>query len=216
MLRSGIVLSGNDARQLLSDGGTEDPESLYGYDSFNDSKFIFVQFKNAGNFGLIVSIDRHSGDIKLGKDYFYNDSTNVLKNFRWEQVKNEKTFKNVALYLKNETMGNINRINCREVKIQIGKYAQYDRAINLKWLEKGKSKWRGVWVNGYKPFVVVVPMDRAIEPDSLFGDEELSSTPGVTMRRGRHMSFSSGWTDDFTKALKDKHVPVLWSHDDVK
>jgi hypothetical protein len=144
--------------------------------------------------------------------YGHGSEQNIFKGFRWEQVKNEKRFKNVAVYLTGG-MGNIIRVDCRELVIQVGKYAQYDRAISVKYLQKGKQKWNGVWAT-YDPFVVVVPMDKAINPDDMFGDEDISNTPGVTVKKGRYRSFDPRWRTDFVAQLKAKHVPVLWSHAD--
>jgi hypothetical protein len=214
-LKTSKVVSGKEAEQLVQDNYNDNFDHFFPKpeQSFDDSKFAFVLFSGSGSLNaLLVSIAKNNGDIVLGKDMFYGHGSeqNIFKGFRWEQVKNEKRFKNVVVYLTGG-MGNIVRVDCRELVIQVGKYAQYDRAISVKYLHKGKQKWAGVWAT-YDPFVVVVPMDKAIDPDSLFGDDELSSTPGVTVRKSRYSSFDPRWKTDFVSKLKANHVPVLWSH----
>lgn len=211
-LKTAKVISANDARQELVAGGMDDPDEVYPH-LLDDSKYVYVSFSSGpGRFGLLVSISKSNGDIVMGKSFFYGHEHNIFKGFRWEQIKNEKRFKNVTVYLTGG-MGNIIRVDCRELVIQVGKYAQYDRAILVKYLQKGKQKWQGIWAT-YDPFVVVVPTDKAINPDSLFGDAELSSTPGVTVKKGRYSSFDPRWKADFVDQMKAHHVPVVWSHED--
>lgn len=210
-LKSAKVISGKEAEQMVRrdfdnnfDHFFPNPER-----SFNDGEFAFVLFSGSGL--LLVSISKKTGDIVLGKDIFYA-TPNIFTGFRWEQVKHQKSFKNATVYLTGG-MGNIIRVDCREVVIQVGKYAQYDKAILVKYLQVGKQKWSGVWAS-YEPFVVVVPRDKAISPDGIYGDENLAKTPGVVVQKGRYKSFDPQWRKDFVAQLKAKHVPVLWSHED--
>jgi hypothetical protein len=216
-LKSSKLVSGKEAEQMVRDDFGDHFDRMFPNpsQSFDDSKFAFVLFMGSGaHASLLVSVDKHNGDLKMGKDYFHGNDNNIFKAFRWEQVKNEKTFKNATVYLTGG-MGNIIRVDCREIKIQVGKYAQYDKAISVKYLQKGKQKWQGVWAT-YDPLVVVVPTDKAIQPDDMFGDAELSSTPGVTVKKSRYSSFDPRWKSDFLAQLKAMHVPVLWSHEQAK
>lgn len=184
-------------------------------EKFDDSKYAYITFGSATDkIAFLVSVDRNSGDIDMDRVYFNPGEQNIFKGFGWEQVRQRKVFEKVTLYLEGG-MGNIVRVDCRELHIETGPYAQYSKTIHVKYLEKGKSKWRGT-VIGYKPFVVVVPTAKAIQPDSLFGEPDTSSTPGISVSRSRYSSFDPRFVSDFVDKLKDAKVPILWSHEEVR
>lgn len=121
-----------------------------------------------------------------------------------------QTFTNVTIYLRGG-MGNINRIDVRELTVERGvKYAQYNDAVRVTWLEKGKRKKAGLYLT-YAPFLLVVNREDAIEPASIFGATELGSTPGVSVRRSRYSAFDDGWVRDFRALLTEKNVTPLVS-----
>lgn len=215
-LKSSSVLSANDAKQLLINTGSGDPEEHSPKGTFDDSKYVFVQFSaGPGRFGVLVSVNKNNGDVVYGSDYFYGHDINIFKGFRWEQIKNEKRFQNVAMYVSGG-MGNVIRVDCKELIIQIGKYAQYEKAIMTKYLQKNKSKWRGNWITGHNPFCIVVPITKAINPDDLYSDENISNNPNVVVKKGRYASFDPRWESDFIAQLKAKQIPIVWSHENIK
>lgn len=171
---------------------------------------MYVVFNHGG---FVVSVDKNSGDIVDGKVYFYGDATNVIKGFRWQEVKHEKHFEKVTVYTTGEFMGNVHRRDMNTLTIRVGKYAQYHDAINLIYKQKGKQKMASQWIS-YDPFVVVVPTAKAINPDDMMGASEPGSTPGVSISRSRYSSFDDRWRSDFMAKLKAAHVPILWSHED--
>lgn len=58
-------------------------------------------------------------------------------------------------------MGNVTRTDCRSLTVETGvKYAQYNNAVRVTWLAKGKRKARAT-VLTYNPFLIVVETRRA-------------------------------------------------------
>lgn len=178
-----------------------------------DDHLVYVLFNHGG---MAVSVNKNTGEIVDGSHMFYGDAKNVVTGFRWEEVKTEKTFENVTVYQSGDFMGNIIRRDMKKLTIRIGKYAQYHKAINLIYLEKGKQKMRQTWVASHSPFVVVVPTNKAINPDEMYGASEPGSTPGVSVARSRYSSFDPRWESDFMAKLKAEHVPIVWSHENAK
>lgn len=215
-ITSSKLISAVEARQVITSGST-DPEivaDLFPMKLFNDELYVYVYFMR-GTYGFIASVDRHNGNIVMGRGMFSHHDNNIFSGFRWQQKRGEKNFKDVTLYLAGG-MGNIIRTDCRAVTVQVGKYAQYTHAINVQFLPKGKSKPRKMWIADSSPFCVIVPMSKALQPDDIFGSEEPGSVDGVTVKRGRYSAFDPRWESDFLEQLKAKHVPVLWSHEDAK
>lgn len=62
---------------------------------------------------------------------------------------------NCTLYRTSEFFGNAVAQECKWVRTEIVKYAQYPRAIKVSYLEKGKRKARA-FIASYQPRVVIV------------------------------------------------------------
>jgi hypothetical protein len=116
-----------------------------------------------------------------------------------------ETFADVTIYL--HCAFNVNRIDCKAVTITRGvKYAQYNDATRVEFLEKGKRKPRGTMLT-FRPFLIVLPTAEAIEPDGMFGSVE--ETPTATVSRGRYSSCDPGWVRDFMAKLEKSGVAPL-------
>jgi hypothetical protein len=119
-----------------------------------------------------------------------------------------QTLGTCTLYFKNSLMGNIVRCDVRELKIEEGKYAQYDKALRVTFTPRGKRKARGIWVTSY-PFLVVLDSKDAFDPQSFFGQAEDSGN-GVTVARSRFSAFDSGWVDEFMADLAQRGITPLY------
>ena len=94
----------------------------------------------------------------------------------------------------------IRSIACREIKVEIVKYAQYDDAVKITYLQKGKRKHR-VMLKGYRPWFVVVKGHEInqIKPDMEPLNDEMSMS--------RHTSFDESWkieADAYIAALSNE------------
>jgi hypothetical protein len=117
-----------------------------------------------------------------------------------------QTFKDVTIYLSG--MLGVKRYDVREVRIRTGvQYAQYNAAIEVKFKEPRQKNFRGT-VLTYKPFVIVMSRDQAVNPDDPFVPVE-SDTPGVTVRKGRYSAHDERYETDFLAKIAGR--PTLFS-----
>lgn len=87
----------------------------------------------------------------------------------------------------------------RNVKVETGKYAQYDKAYFVTFTEKGKRK-AVCNVLYYKPFLLITRASVSLTPDDPFTPVE-TSVPGVSVKRTRFSSFDPAYEAEFkTKA----------------
>lgn len=84
-------------------------------------------------------------------------------------------------------------------------YAQYPAAPFVQFIPKGKRKARELQLS-YEPFLMVLE-GHGLKLESagdIYGPEQPGATPGVTVRHGRHSSFSPGWANDFNAVLAQR------------
>jgi hypothetical protein len=100
-----------------------------------------------------------------------------------------KTFDNVALY--RAGMFGVSRIDCKTVEITTGvKYAQYDDATRVRYLEKGKRKAAGFMLD-YKPWLRLLPVSTGVVP----ADALMPAVNGG--RQSRYTSYDPRYITDF-------------------
>ena len=111
-----------------------------------------------------------------------------------------KEFSNVVLYLKGGF--GVSTTACKVLKITTGvKYAQYDNATRVEYVEKGKRKPVGCMLT-YDPWARVMAEKDAVNPeDPLVKDGQFS--------RSRYGSFDPRYTTDFEDRIVG--VPTLYS-----
>lgn len=118
-----------------------------------------------------------------------------------EQTTHE--FENVTIY--RTGMFGVGALACKTVKVTTGvKYAQYENAIRVEYLEKGK-RTRRAFILDYKPWLRVVDSKVAIAPDEAIVKQENGSSVS------RYTSFDPRYMTDFEDGLVAKGVPVLLS-----
>jgi len=106
-----------------------------------------------------------------------------------------------TIYRSGEFMGNFYKLDCRAAKVAFGKYAQYESAVFVQFLAKGKRVWRE-FVQTYKPSVVILPGVGHFEPDSLFHNPVKAAGGQVTVEQGLYRSFDDRWQLDFDSKLE--------------
>ena len=112
-------------------------------------------------------------------------------------------FENVSVYRANEMFGCISRTDCKWIICEEGvKYAQYDNAVKIHFLEKGKRTAKTLTLS-YKPFFIAVPTAQAIEPDDWITPQADGS------RVSRYSSHDERWELDIRAQLKAAGVDPL-------
>ena len=87
------------------------------------------------------------------------------------------------------------------------KFAQYDNAPFIHFVEKGKRTPKG-YCEGYKPFFLILKGHGHPNPDDPFVTNDLDGVPGMVIKKSRYASCDSRYQTDFN-ALID---PYLNSH----
>ena len=125
-------------------------------------------------------------------------------------MENTTTFQNCSIYRSSEFMGNVIRQDCRDITITTGlKYAQYSDATKVEYTPTGKRKRCGIWLT-YRPFMVVLKAEDAIDPASMFGSSTAEDNHGLTVERSQYSSFDDRWETDFLAALASKNIQPLF------
>lgn len=121
-------------------------------------------------------------------------------------------FEKATIYTTSELMGNIVKTEVRKGEVEIKPYAQYSKAVHVRYVPNGKRKKRG-FVKSHEPFVLILEGHGHPEADSLYGEAEATQNGKVSVARGRYRCFHSGWVDDF-RSLISAHIND--SQDDIK
>jgi len=115
--------------------------------------------------------------------------------------------KKVSIYRTGGMMGEVIKEEVYLLECGTRKYAQYNDAPYVKYIQKRKRKATG-FVKGYNPYLLIVEgWDNGIDPKDAFVkcDEEIVN--GITWSRSRHLSFS----DDYKTEFNDVINPILES-----
>lgn len=88
-------------------------------------------------------------------------------------------------------MFGIRKTEVRQVKVELGPYAQYSEAVHVTYLEKGKRKARAM-VEGYRPYFLVLEGWGHPDPAGMW--EESSS---AELKVSRYSACDPRWQDDF-------------------
>ena len=105
-------------------------------------------------------------------------------------------YENCTIYYQGSFGFGYNKLECKWVEIEIGKYAQYGAAVHVKLLQKGKRKPVG-FVQTYKPsLVVVLGHGQPDVEDKMVKIDEISS-------RSKYSSCDPRWESDFLAWAKD-------------
>ncbi len=113
-------------------------------------------------------------------------------------------FQNCTLY--HNGMLGFSAIECKEVSIVIGKYAQYPSAVHVTFVPKGKRKDRG-FVQTFEPSVVVAAGFGNPDPQNMV---PISNDGVVAVSRSKYSSCDSRWISDFQAEILPK-LEVLFN-----
>lgn len=86
------------------------------------------------------------------------------------------------------------RTEVRLVRVTCGPYAQYQRALKLEWLAKGKRKPEGVWLS-YDPKCVILRGQGHPVPRHFMEDK------GGGVSESRASCFSPQWCEEFAQLI---------------
>jgi predicted ABC-type ATPase len=101
-----------------------------------------------------------------------------------------------TMYLASEFMGNINKIDVTDIKIKAKKYAQYEKALSVTFIPKGKRSPGGTTLT-YSPYILVLKGYNTPVPQSSMKP----IAPGV--EQSIYTSFDDRWQADFDKVVDD-------------
>lgn len=105
----------------------------------------------------------------------------------------------VTIYRKSEFGMGYVKVECRKFGFEHRKYAQYNNAVAVAFVEKGKRKVRGFHETTY-PSCVVLEGHGHPDPDDPMTAPEVSET-GCVVRRSRFSSFDPAWSEEFNAKL---------------
>lgn len=107
----------------------------------------------------------------------------------------------VTIYRKSEFGLGYTKVECRKFGFEHRKYAQYDGAIHVAFVPKGKRRVRGFVETSY-PSCVVLDGHGHPDPDSPWTAWGSSET-GCEVRQSRHMSFDPAWDKEFNAKMAE-------------
>lgn len=115
-------------------------------------------------------------------------------------------FAKVTIYSKGEMFGTITAVEARTASIERRAYAQYQNAIEVKFVKKGARKTRG-FVLTYRPHLLVLKGHGHPKPAGLFdgGVSNTSQDGQVTTHAAKHRAFDGGYGQDFD-AMIAQHI----------
>lgn len=119
-------------------------------------------------------------------------------------------FENVTMYRAGEMIGGIHATVCKSIEITFGvKYAQYNDAVKVVYLEKGKRNMRGFTLCGPHRWFRVCATPKAITPDAAMIPSPSMSTSGMACTISRYTSCDPRYQTDFEDKADAAGVPWL-------
>src|SRR5579875_1271441 len=119
-----------------------------------------------------------------------------------------KAFTNVVIYLVNELMGNVQRVDAKEARVTTGvRYAQYTDAVQVEWIEPRKRNWSRIILT-FQPFIFVLTKAAAVpQPSSLVPESN-------GCMRSKYPSHDARYISDFLATLKQAGAKPLFAMKD--
>ena len=107
--------------------------------------------------------------------------------------------------LYHETMFGYSVLHVRDLKIEVVKYAQYDKAVRVTFIEKGKRKRVGFMQTSHASLVVLEGHTTINTKPRM----ETETRNGITIESTRYSSFDARWSEEFDAALVASSATVL-------
>jgi len=112
------------------------------------------------------------------------------------------TLERATIYCRNGVLPGIKRFEVRDLQVELKSYAQYEDAVVITFIPKGKRNEREM-VQTYQPdLVVLAGWGHDLEPDSIWGETRPSGTPGVSVTNARYRSQDPRWGSEFGEKLQ--------------
>ncbi len=121
--------------------------------------------------------------------------------------------KKVTIYKKSEIGMGHNAIEASAYYAQVRPYAQHQRAFQFVFIPKASRNMREFYETRYPSLLVLEGWGHPKADELVKLWNTVSEGPHVSVMKGRHMSFSSEWQNEFDQAIeayaKTKKVKVL-------
>jgi len=109
-----------------------------------------------------------------------------------------KEYKKATIYLTGEFFGNVQKVEVRDLKVWIGKYAQHNETVHLQFIPKGKRKARATTITPSHPFGLIFEgWNLGLEPGDPMTPTEVDPVTGVGTRRSLYSGHDPRWRTDF-------------------
>lgn len=106
----------------------------------------------------------------------------------------------VTIYRKSEFGMGYHKIECRKFAFEHTKYAQYDNAVAVAFVQKGKRKARGFYETSYPSCVVLEGHGHPDPDDPMTAPVETDT--GCVVRQSRFSSFDPAWDEEFNAKIE--------------
>ena len=103
-----------------------------------------------------------------------------------------------TIYATGEFMGGINKIECYLLKHEHQKYAQYDKAVYIEFIPKGKRKAR-YFLTGHEPFYLILKGWNLPNPEDSFKIQ--SSSNGTIVKKSKYCSHDKRYRTEFNALI---------------
>ena len=107
--------------------------------------------------------------------------------------------------LYHETMFGYTVTHVRDLKVEVVKYAQYDKAVRVTFIEKGKRKRTGFLQTSHASLVVLEGHTTINTKPQM----ETDTRNGMTIESTRYASYDARWGEEFDAALVASSATVL-------
>lgn len=138
---------------------------------------------------------------KLSVDTFRrSDNSRVIPVSYWTKTMDSEEatrFEKATIYTVSEFTGMVTRTEVRSGKAYIGRYAQYEKAVRVSFIPKGKRTLRA-FARGSRPYVLILEGHGHPEPESFTEPVEGDQ---VTITRSRYTSCDPRFVTDFIEMI---------------
>jgi len=124
-----------------------------------------------------------------------------------ENFQKEANKEKVTIYY--DGMFGVVSVEAKLVKFGLKKYAQYQSVPFVYYIPKGKRKVIGIQKT-FQAFILVV---KGWDLKPLTGDEfdfEISKSNGMTVKKSKHLSFASSYTEEFNERFNNVDSEIIF------
>ena len=108
----------------------------------------------------------------------------------------------VTIYFKSEFLGNVVKVEAKQIEIKVRSYAQYSQAVEFRYRKPRQRRDRGA-VQTYQPSLLVLDGWNHPEPGESF--RTIAKSADAELQQARYSSCDPRWESDFD-ALIAEHI----------